>query len=140
MSGASSDEVKAFSHVTNEARLLETQKPHQVRHTASGVELRWFTPSDANHITETIDRFNKQRPIKSEYKTMGKLHEASLRITAQKKKLEEAADDLLHRLDGLDAKVPDVFAKAHGIINAQNADINAMDSELRQLSNSLEST
>ena len=139
MSGASSDEVKTFSHVTNEARLLETQKPHQVRHTAGGVELHWFTPQQANHITETIDRFNKQRPIKTEHKIMGKMHEAALRIKAKKAELEAEADKILSRLDGLDAKSPEIFDRAGKIIAAQSADIDAMDSELRQLSN-LEST
>ena len=114
-------EVRAFQNVTNEPRLLQALSPHEVHHTQAGVELVW---RHREKITEP---------------RMGKLHEAALRIKAKKAELEAEADKILKRLDGLDAKSPDVFDKAGRAISAQNADLDAMDTELRQLSN-LEST
>lgn len=70
-----------------------------------------------------------------ELNSMGKLHQVAQRIADTKKKLEAEADKLNEKLDGLDAKAPDAFAKGHAIIEQHNADVDAMESELRQLSN-----
>lgn len=50
-------------------------------------------------------------------------------------RLLREADKLAAKLDGLDQKAPESFARAHQVIEQHSADIDAMDGELRQLSN-----
>ena len=68
-------------------------------------------------------------------KPMGKLAEAAERIRAAKKKLDAEGDALIAKLGDLEGQAPGVFNAAHGAIGAQKADLDALESELRQLSN-----
>jgi cell pole-organizing protein PopZ len=68
-------------------------------------------------------------------KPMGKLAEAAERIRAAKKKLDAEGDALIAKLGDLEGQAPGVFNAAHGAISAQKADLDALESELRQLSN-----
>lgn len=81
-----------------------------------------------NFATEVSDAVGK-------INAMGKLHLVAQRIAATRAKLDAEADKLAAKLDGLDAKAPAAFDRASTIIESQNADIDNMDSELRQLSN-----
>jgi hypothetical protein len=65
----------------------------------------------------------------------GKLHSIAQRIAATKKSLDNQADQLAARLDDLDKKAPDAFKSANALIDQHNTDIDAMEAELRQLSN-----
>ena len=67
--------------------------------------------------------------------SMGKLHQVAQRIASTKKTLEAQADKLALRLDELDKKGPDAFGNANAILDQHHADLDAMESELRQLSN-----
>ncbi len=73
--------------------------------------------------------------IRINHYPMGKLQEVAQRIADTRKKLEAEADKLAGKLDGLDAKAPAAFERGNAIIDQHGADIDAMDSELRQLSN-----
>lgn len=72
---------------------------------------------------------------KKELVRMGKLHEVALRIAETRKSLEGEADKLSTRLDDLSKKAPAAFGHANALLDSHNADIDAMESELRQLSN-----
>ena len=66
---------------------------------------------------------------------MGKLTSVAQRIAEAKAKMDAEADKLADKLDVLNAKAPDAFSRAHGIIDSSNADLDGMDADLRQLSN-----
>lgn len=66
---------------------------------------------------------------------MGKLSAVAQRISDTRRKLDDEADRLANRLDGLDKKAPEAFAVAHSVVDSQHADLDGMEAELRQLSN-----
>ncbi len=66
---------------------------------------------------------------------MGKLQEVAQRIAATQKLLNSEADRLAERLTEVEKKAPQAFDRGHQILNQHNADLDAMESELRQLSN-----
>lgn len=69
---------------------------------------------------------------------MGKLGHVAQRITQVKKNFDAEGDRLAGRLDELEAKAPATFSKAHTVLDAHHADLDAMDGELRQLANALD--
>jgi methyl-accepting chemotaxis protein len=68
-------------------------------------------------------------------KRMGKLHDVAQRVAQTRQRLSDEADKIAARLDQIDQKAPNAFANAHSILDQHNADIDAMEAELRQLSN-----
>src|SRR5512139_4023254 len=66
---------------------------------------------------------------------MGKLQSVAQRIADVKKQLEDEADKLATKVEGLVAKAPAAFDRGHAILDQHSADVDAMESELRQLSN-----
>jgi len=66
---------------------------------------------------------------------MSKLHALADRIKATKKSLEARADEVNARLDEMDKVAPEVFDRAGTFIASQEADVQALDDGLRQLSN-----
>lgn len=68
---------------------------------------------------------------------MGKLGHVAQRISQVKKQFDAEGDKLSGRLDELEAKAPATFGKAHSVLDAHHADLDAMDGELRQLANAL---
>ena len=127
---------QTFSPVTNLDRLIETQKPDTVYHGHNGVELGWRELTGKPELSNSQQRLAQD--IKSglrKYQPMGKLQEVALRIKQTKAHLESEADKLLTRLDGIDKKAPSAFDRGNAILDQHNTDLDAMDSELRQLSN-----
>ena len=74
-------------------------------------------------------------PLTTDKPLPGKLHGIAQRIAATKKSLDDQADKLAQRLDDLDKKAPEAFTKASALIEQHNTDIDAMEGELRQLTN-----
>jgi hypothetical protein len=66
---------------------------------------------------------------------MGKLQEIALRIAKTKESLDAEADKLSARLDEIDRKAPEAFTRGKAVIDQHSADLDAMEAELRQLSN-----
>lgn len=80
----------------------------------------------------TVEWLTQKQPTRQQ---MGKLQEVAARIAATQKKLNDEADKLALELDGLDKKAPEAFDRGHRIVAQHNADIDAMKTELAQLSN-----
>lgn len=68
---------------------------------------------------------------------MGKYHTIAERITALTQKQQAEGDRLMARMDELEKRAPAVIASAHSYLDQQNADLDVIDSGLRQLSNAL---
>jgi hypothetical protein len=68
-------------------------------------------------------------------KRMGKLHDVAQRVAQTRQRLSDEADKIAARLDQIDQKAPNAFANAHSILDQHNSDLDAMETELRQLSN-----
>ena len=66
---------------------------------------------------------------------MSKLQNLADRIRDTKKRLDDEADKLAARLDGLDKLAPDALGRAHTFIEQQQADVDSIEATLRQLSN-----
>ncbi len=92
--------------------------------------------TDVDQIHRAIRLLHAPRPpIRAYKRPMGKLQEVAQRIAATQKKLNEEADRLSGRLDEVDKKAPAAFERGHQILTQHNADLDAMENELRQLSN-----
>lgn len=68
---------------------------------------------------------------------MGKLSEIGQRMAKAKAMVAAEADKLAAKIDAFEHKVPETFANANKILDQHSADIDAMDSELRQLTNDI---
>ena len=66
---------------------------------------------------------------------MNKPSSLAQRIAETKKRHDAEADAIAKRLDELDSKAPAAFAHAQSIVNSQHDDIDAMEAELKQLTN-----
>jgi len=66
---------------------------------------------------------------------MSKLSAVADRIKQTKKRLDDEADKLMNKLDGLDVKAPAAFDRGHAFLTQQHAEVDAIDDTLRQLSN-----
>lgn len=66
---------------------------------------------------------------------MSKLAAVAERIKTTKAKLDVEADKLAARLDEIDAEAPKALLRSHAFLDAQTADVAAMEDTLRQLSN-----
>ena len=66
---------------------------------------------------------------------MSKLSEVAQRIAAVKKRLSDEADDLMSKLDGIEQKEASAIEGAQSLVNSQASDIDALDAEIRQISN-----
>jgi len=89
---------------------------------------------------EKIGKFRRgvaylEDEIRIKWSQMGKLQSVAERIRDTKRRLEGEADNLAKKLDALEAKAPAAFDRGHQVLDQHNADLDAMDSELRQLSN-----
>lgn len=118
----------SFYGVTNLNSLVAALRPDRVLHSGDHIDLLWHQVLEREILKPTIKAIQTHR-------TMGKLQEAAARIKAKKLELEGEADKILGRLSEIDAKQPDVFDRANKIVSQHHADLDAMDSELRQLSN-----
>ena len=127
---------RVFENVTNVDRLVETQKPDAVHYTRNGIELEWRELAGKPELATSQQRLAQDIKLGlRKYQPMGKLQEVALRIKQTKAHLEFEADKLLTRLDGIDQKAPSAFDRGNAILDQHNTDLDAMDSELRQLSN-----
>lgn len=66
---------------------------------------------------------------------MSKLQAIADRIKDTKRKLDDEADKLAVKLDGIDKNAPAAFDRGHRFLDAQQADVAAIEDTLRQLSN-----
>ena len=66
---------------------------------------------------------------------MSKLAAIAERIKDTKTRLDAEADKLAERLDAVDAKAPGAFDGAHAFLAKQDAEIQAIEDTMRQLSN-----
>ncbi len=89
---------------------------------------------DIDEIHRAIRLLNAPRPPIRKPR-MGKLQEVAQRIAATQKRMNDEADKLASRLNEMDGKIPAAFERGHAIVNQGHADIDAMEAELRQLSN-----
>ena len=80
-------------------------------------------------------RQNEFNRMETASRRMGKLQETAERIAKLKANHIARSDQLAAKIDAVEEKTPGAFAKAHAIVDAQDADVDAMDSELSQLSN-----
>jgi uncharacterized phage infection (PIP) family protein YhgE len=116
------------STITNLDRFLKVHRPDQVIHNGNTIEFEWHDKL-AKKLEEDIPKLGMIVP------KMGKLQSVAQRIAATKQSLEAEADKLAGRLDEIDKKAPQAFQRGHDILSQHNADLDAMESELRQLSN-----
>lgn len=119
---------RSFYGVTNLNSLVAALSPDRVYYSGDHIELDWHEKLAEAEIKPRITAIQTHR-------TMGKLQEAAHRIAAKKKELEGEADKILNRLTDIDKKGPAIFDRANKIVDGHNADLDAMDLELRQLSN-----
>lgn len=115
------------STITNLDRFLEVYRPDQTTTNGDTIEFEWHDKL-AKKLEADIGQMT-QGPH------MGKLQSLAQRIAQTKQNLEAQADKLSPKLDAIDQRAPDVFAHAQSVIGQQSADIDAMESELNQLSN-----
>ena len=66
---------------------------------------------------------------------MSKLAAVAERIAATKARLDVEADKLAARLDGIDVAAPKAFERGHAFLDAQAADVDAIEATLTQLTN-----
>ena len=118
---------RSFYGVTNLNSLIRALRPDAVRVAGNHADLDWH-----DHLQEHLKADIKAIQT---HRTMGKLQEAAARIKAKKLELEGEADKILARLSDIDKKGPTIFDRANKIVDGHNADLDAMDNELRQLSN-----
>lgn len=71
---------------------------------------------------------------------MGKLGELGDRIKRMKETHDLLADELSTKLMEIEGKLPDVRARAHNYLDSAKGDISSLDSDMRQLSNSIPSS
>ena len=109
------------STITNLDRFLKVYRPDVTTHKGHTIEFEWH------------DKLAQK--LEGDIAKMGKLQAVAQRIRQTKTNLEAEADKLAGKLDELDKKAPAAFERGHTIIAQHNADVDAMDSELRQLSN-----
>lgn len=122
--------LRTFENVTDLEKLIQSvagDKPHKVTIGSTYVAIDIFEAgiNFATNVSDAVGQIN----------AMGKLHLVAQRIGDTRKRLDAEADKLAAKLDSLDAKAPEAFSRADAIIASQNADIDNMESELRQLSN-----
>ena len=83
---------------------------------------------------KSVRQFTKQ--VFPESKSpMAKPSEFSRRYTEFAKNVEKRTDELLARLDAATKKAPDAFGRANALLDQNDAEMDAMESELGQLSN-----
>lgn len=70
-------------------------------------------------------------------KPMGSLSSLSERLAAKKVARSKFSDEMAEILDAMDAKEPEILEKAKAVAKYQADEIADLDSDLRQLSNSL---
>ena len=119
---------RSFYGVTNLNSLVAALRPDRVSVAGDHIDLSWHDRIEEEVLKPTIKAIQTHR-------TMGKLQEAAQRIKAKKLELENEADKILGRLSDIDKKGPTIFDRANKIVDGHNADLDAMDNELRQLSN-----
>ena len=113
------------STITNLDRFLKVYRPDVTTHNGHLIEFEWHDKL-AKKLEGDITNMSGK---------MGKLQAVAQRIRQTKLGLELEADRLAAKLDELDKKAPAAFERGHSIISQHNADVDAMDAELRQLSN-----
>ena len=72
---------------------------------------------------------------KHKTRIMGKPTSLAQRIAQTKKHIEDQSDALALKLDALDKKIPEAFGHADHVISQHSGEVDAMDAEMRQLSN-----
>ena len=121
------------SPVERAARLAdELAKRHAIDPLTGKLENQIYRIQQGQTIARALVEGNQ---AKAELRRMGKLQAVAERIKDTKAKLEAEADKLASRLDDLDKKAPAAFDRGHSFLDAQHADLTAMEAELRQLSN-----
>jgi adenine-specific DNA methylase len=91
--------------------------------------------SDPIPAHRDLERHTKELASKVRRNRMAKPSEASRRLTEFKNRIEGKTDALLAKLDGAEKKVDPAFDRANEVLDAHSAEVDAMESELRQLSN-----
>ncbi len=119
---------RSFYGVTNLNSLVKALRPDAYSSAGNRADLTWHDKLQESELRPRITAIQTHR-------TMGKLQEAAARIKAKKLELEGEADKILARLSEIDNKQPEVFDRANKIVSQHHADLDAMDNELRQLSN-----
>ena len=66
---------------------------------------------------------------------MATLAEVAVRAGEAKKRHQVRADGYAAKLDGIEQREPEAFARADAVMDALSVDLDTMDTELRQLSN-----
>jgi transposase len=69
-------------------------------------------------------------------RAMGKLATVGERLRAMKEKNEQEGDRLIARIDELERRAPEIFARAHNGFDRHRADLDEMEKEIQILSNS----
>lgn len=91
--------------------------------------------ADLERLTNGIRALRTVRALIREGANVGKLSAIAERIRDTKTRLESEADKLGAKLDMIDQAAPVAFQRGHAFIAAQHAEVNEIESTLRQLSN-----